>query len=71
MFNKFPEMSKSLIQILYDADCTLICWIIVTDGSQISQEWIQQQNCDALFLITPNGRLTSTTLRNALILITR
>ena len=43
----------------------------MTDGSVLSHEWTEEQNCDAMFLISQEGRLCSVTLRNALILISR
>ena len=65
------QISFVLIQIIYDAESTLIRWIIVTDGTVLSHEWTQEQNCDAMFLITQDGMLSATTLRNAMILIVR
>ena len=59
------------MQIIYDAECTLIRWIIVTDGSVLSHDWTQEQNSDAMFLFTQDGMLSPTTLRNAMILIVR
>ena len=58
-------------QIIYDAEYTLIRWIIISDGSVLYHEWTEEQNCDVMFLISQDGRLSSTTLRNALIMISR
>ena len=59
------------IQFLYDAEGKPVHWIIVTDGNHLTHEWMQQHGCSAILLKSPNGKITPTVIKNALILINR
>ena len=58
-------------KVIYDGEGEIVKWIIVSDGKTLPHEWTQSQDCDALFLISEDGTMNSTVLRNALITINR
>ena len=43
----------------------------MTDGSVLTHDWTEGQQCSAMFLISDDGTLSATALRNALIIINR
>ena len=55
----------------YDRFGQIVQWIIVTDGSVLSEEFTIENTDTALFLKTSDGCLNSTTLRNAIIVTRR
>ena len=61
----------SKFKVIYDGEGEIVKWIIVSDGKTLTLEWTQSQDCDALFLISEDGTMNSTVLRNALIIINR
>ena len=73
IFNLFNHRINNIhvLQIIYDGEGKVIKWIIVSEGSLLTYEWTQTNECDALFLKSTDGTMTSTTLRNALILLMR
>ena len=55
----------------YDGERTVIQWIIVTDGSVLTDDITTSGEFDVLFLKTINGSLNATALKNAMIMISR
>ena len=57
--------------MIYDGEGTVIQWIIVTDGSVLTDDITTSGEFDVLFLKTINGSLNATALKNAMIMISR
>ena len=57
--------------MIYDGDGKIIRWLIVTDGKLLTPEWTETHCPDVVFLISHDGKMSSTTLKNALIFIKR
>ena len=57
--------------MIYDGEGTVIQWIIVTDGSVLTDDITTSGEFDVLFLKTSNGSLNATALKNAMIMISR
>ena len=60
-----------ILQMIYDGEGTVIQWIIVTDGSVLTDDITTSGEFDVLFLKTSNGSLNATALKNAMIMISR
>ena len=60
-----------ILQMIYDGEGTVIQWIIVTDGSVLTDDITTSGEFDVLFLKTINGSLNATALKNAMIMISR
>ena len=59
------------VQMIYDGEGTVIQWIIVTDGSVLTDNITTSGQFDVLFLKTSNGSLNATAVKNAMIMISR
>ena len=57
--------------MIYDGEGTVIQWILVTDGSVLTDDITTSGQFDVLFLKTSNGSLNATAVKNALIMISR
>ena len=57
--------------MIYDGEGTVIQWIIVTDGSVLTDDITTSGEFDVLFLKMSNGSLNATALKNAMIMISR
>ena len=62
---------KFLFQIIYDATGTIIKWIMVTDGTVLSDDLIMSGEHQMLFLKTDNGGINPTVVKNCMITIKR
>ena len=73
IFNYFNYQYKKFLifQVIYNGEGQVLKWIIVSEGSLLTYEWTEANECNGLFLITSDGTMTSTTLRNALIVVKR
>ena len=60
-----------LLQMIYDGEGSVVRWIIVTEGTLVSYEMLEQYDIDVLLLKSNDGGLSSTVLRNAMITIKR
>ena len=60
-----------ILQMIYDGEGTVIQWIVVTDGSVLTDDITTSGEFDVLFLKTSNGSLNATAVKNALIMISR
>ena len=56
---------------MYNGIGEIINWIVVTDGSVLSDDFVLQNSNDVLLLKTHDGGLSSTTLRSALVVLQR
>ena len=59
------------LQMIYDGEGTVIQWIIVTDGSVLTDDITTSGEFDVLFLKTSNGSINATAVKNAMIMISR
>ena len=57
--------------MVYDGDGIVIQWIIVTDGSVLTDDITTSGEFDVLFLKTNNGSINATAVKNAMIIISR
>ena len=57
--------------MIYDGNGCVVKWIIVTDGTVLTNELIESCSDDILFLKTDSGGITSTVIRNSMISIKR
>ena len=60
-----------VLQLIYDGEGTVVRWIMVTDGSCLTYDLLNQYNIDALLLKSHDGGTSSTVLRNVMITIKR
>ena len=60
-----------ILQMIYDGEGTVLQWIIVTDGSVLTDDITTSGQFDVLFLKTSNGSINATTVKNAMIMISR
>ena len=67
----FKLPSILYFQMIYDGEGTVIQWIIVTDGSVLTDHITTSGEFDVLFLKTSNGSLNATAVKNAMIMISR
>ena len=59
------------MQVIYNGLAEIHRWIIVTDGSQLTDEFAVQHSDSVMLLKTDNGRITATTVKSVLVLIKR
>ena len=57
--------------MIYDGEGTVIQWIIVTDGSVLTDDITTSGEFDMLFLKMRNGSINATVVKNAMIMISR
>ena len=60
-----------LLQVIYNGSSEIIRWLIVHDGSFLTDEFVITQSESAMFLKSEDGMFNSTTLKNAMICINR
>ena len=60
-----------LLQMIYDGEGSVVRWILVTEGTLVTYEMLEQYDIDVLLLKSNDGGLSSTVLRNAMITIKR
>ena len=59
------------IQVIYDGLGEILQWFAVTDGSQLSDDFVIENSPDVMILKTSDGGLSFTTLKSALVIIRR
>ena len=59
------------IQVIYDGLGEILQWFAVTDGSQLSDDFVIENSPDVMILKTSNGGLSCATLKSALVIIRR
>ena len=57
--------------MIYDGEGHIIQWIFVTNGQTLRQDFVTQEGFDVMMLISTSGHLTSTAVKNAMIIIKR
>ena len=55
----------------YDGEGTVIQWIIVTDGSVLTDDITTSGEFDVLFLKMRNGSINATVVKNGMIMMSR
>ena len=58
-------------KVIYDGNGTIIKWVMVTDGSVLTDDITTSGQHDVIFLKTATGRLTSTVIKNTMITLKR
>ena len=57
--------------MIYDGEGTVVRWIVVTEGTLLTYDLLQQFDIDVLLLKTNHGGPSSVMLKNAMITINR
>ena len=70
-FIRLHNVYVPYVQVIYDGNGNVIHWIMVTDGSVISDDFTISGNFDVMFLKSETGGLNATVVRNTMISIQR
>ena len=62
---------KNVFQVIYNGVGEIVRWIVVTDSTQLSDDFVLQNGPDVLLLKTDNGHITSVTVKSVTVLIKR
>ena len=57
------------LQIIYDGEGTIVKWVVITEGTLLTYDLVQEFDIDVLLLKSNSGGLSSVALKNAMITI--